>query len=240
MEKNRNIVQTFTEMAPRYTKVVDTELNRFWGWSYPGFIKMLLSKINLSADDIILDVATGTGVIPSLLEERGHPGNQIHGLDITYAMLRQAKNKFGGQNAPIGQRLVCASAMEMPYADAVFSQVICGLASHHMDVKSLTSESYRILGQDGKLTIADIGGSNLLEIPVINFIARVFAFFYFVMFENIHRAWAETKAVSNVLSRDGWSMVLQETGFKKIVIQELVSKYFWVPAPLLIMAEKKE
>jgi hypothetical protein len=84
MEDKANIIEAFSELAPRYEQVVNSELNRFWGWSYTGFINLLIASTTVQPQDIILDVATGTGVIPSLFEKAGHPHNQIHGLDITY------------------------------------------------------------------------------------------------------------------------------------------------------------
>jgi ubiquinone/menaquinone biosynthesis C-methylase UbiE len=238
MEDKANIVEAFSELAPRYEQVVDSELNRFWGWSYSGFVNLLLAATSVQPQDIILDVATGTGVIPSLLEKAGHPRNQIHGLDITMAMLVHARRRLSSQAGHVDQHLVCASAMEMPYANSAFSQVICGLATHHMDVKKLVLESYRVLQSGGKVTIADVGGSNVMKFPPVRFLVRIFAFCYFILFENIKRAWAETRAVSNVLSKDDWNLVLIESGFRNIVIQKLTSRYFWVPAPLLIKAEK--
>jgi ubiquinone/menaquinone biosynthesis C-methylase UbiE len=238
MEDKAILVEAFSELAPRYEQVVDSELNRFWGWSYSGFVNKLLATTPMVEEDIILDIATGTGVIPSLLDKAGLPGNHIHGLDITLTMLRHAKLRLGDENGHVNQNLVCASAMEMPYANSVFNKITCGLATHHMDVNQFISESYRVLQSGGKLTIADVGGSNLLKLPVIKFFVKLFAFCYFVLFENITRAWAETKAVSNVLSKDDWSLVLRESGFCNIVIQELTSRYFWVPAPLIIKSEK--
>jgi Methylase involved in ubiquinone/menaquinone biosynthesis len=238
MEDKANIIEAFSEMAPRYEQVVNSELNRFWGWSYNGFINLLIASTPIQPQDIILDVATGTGVIPSLLEKAGHPHNQIHGLDITLSMLMHAKRRLGDQDDQSNHNLVCASAMEMPYANSSFSQVICGLATHHMDVKKLIRESYCILRSGGKLTIADVGGSNVLKFPAVKFLVRIFAFCYFMLVENKSRAWAESRAVSNVLSKDDWSLVLMDSGFRNIVIQKLSTRYFWVPAPLLIKAEK--
>ena len=111
MEENQKIVEAFTELAPRYEQTVNSELNRFWGWSYSGFVNLLLASTTLHPQDIILDVATGTGVIPSLLEKAGHPRNQIHGLDITMAMLMHARRRLGTQEGQTNQHLVCASAM---------------------------------------------------------------------------------------------------------------------------------
>ena len=239
VDNKANITEAFSEMAPRYEQVVDSELNRFWGWSYSGFVDLLLKSTPVQPHDIILDVATGTGVIPSLLEKAGHPREQIHALDITMAMLQHARLRLGGsQDDRANPHLVCASAMEMPYGNSNFSQVFCGLATHHMDVKKLVGEFYRVLQSGGTVTMADVGGSNILRFPPVKLLVRIFAFCYFSLFENSSRAWAETSAVSNVLSGDDWRLVLGDSGFRNIVIQKLASRYFWVPAPLLIKAEK--
>ena len=238
MEDNSNIIDAFSEMAPRYEQVVDSELNRFWGWSYNGFINLLLASTPIQPQDIILDVATGTGVIPSHLEKAGHPNNQIHALDIAMSMLMHAKRRLGVQDRHANQNLVCASAMNMPYANSGFTQVICGLATHHMDVKILILECYRIMQNGGKLTIADAGGSRLWKLPGVKCLLRVAAFLYFFLVENKSRALAETKAVSNVLSKDEWKDNLLGSGFKDVVILKLKSRFFWVPSPLLIKAEK--
>jgi ubiquinone/menaquinone biosynthesis C-methylase UbiE len=240
MEEKTNIIDAFSEMAPRYEQVVDTELNRFWGWSYAGFVNLLVSSTVIQPQDIILDVATGTGVIPSLLGKAGHPRNQIHGLDITLPMLKRARHRLGDTEGHLDENLTCASAMEMPYADSEFTQVICGLATHHMDVDKLLRESYRVLKSGGRLTIGDVGGSSLWKLPGVKFLVRMLAFVYFFLTENKSRAWAETSAVSNVLSKDDWDLALSKSGFRNIVIQRLKSRYFWVPAPLLIKAEKLE
>jgi ubiquinone/menaquinone biosynthesis C-methylase UbiE len=127
--------------------------------------------------------------------------------------------------------------MDMPYENAGFTQVICGLATHHMDVKKMILESSRVLRSGGKLTIADAGGSRLWKLPGVKFLLRIAAFIYFFLIENKSRAWAETSAVSNVLSREEWNGILTNSGFRNIVILKLKSRYFWVPAPLLIKAE---
>jgi len=238
MEDKANLVEAFTEMAPRYEQVVDSELNRFWGWSYSGFVNRLLAATHIEPQDLILDVATGTGVIPSRLEKAGHPQNLIHGLDITLTMLMHARRRLADQNGHVNQNLVCASAMEMPYANSAFMQITCGLATHHMNVTQLISESHRVLHSQGKLTIADAGGSKFWKFPGVKFLLRIVAFIYFFLVENKSRAWAESDAVANVLSKDDWKQILINSGFRNIVIQELKSRYFWVPSPLLIIAEK--
>jgi ubiquinone/menaquinone biosynthesis C-methylase UbiE len=186
----------------------------------------------------MLDLATGTGVIPMKVTAEGSGGSRIHGLDITMSMLARARQKIIAGKIQDRVDLVCASAMDIPYAGESFDLVTCALATHHMDLKLLLSETWRTLRKEGMLSIADVGGSNLWKSPIVKLILQVAAFAYFLLKENINRAWAEAKAVSNVRSKEEWSNLLIETGFKDIKITRLKSKHRWIPEPLVIQAIK--
>jgi len=239
MEDKENIIETFTELAPRYEEVVDSELNRFWGWSYTDFINQLIQMTPIPQRGRMLDIATGTGVIPMKVATAGLGKSRIHGLDITMSMLTRAKKKLTERNIRNTVDLVCASGMDIPYANGSFDLVTCALATHHMDVNLLLSEMHRILADGGTLSIADVGGSNLWKSPVVKFFLRIFAFIYFLFKENINRAWAEADAVSNVRSKEEWFDLLVKIGYKEISITKLRSKHFWIPEPLVINAIKK-
>ncbi|HLO15787.1 MAG TPA: methyltransferase domain-containing protein [Anaerolineales bacterium] len=238
MSDKEHIIETFTELAPRYEEVVNAELNRFWGWSYVGFVNRLIEMTPVSERGRILDLATGTGVIPIKLITEGFSRNRIHGLDITRSMLARARNKVIAAEIQDKVDLVCASAVEVPYASESFDLVTCALATHHMDVKLLLSEIYRILHKGGMLSIADVGGSNLWKSPSVKFFLHIAAFVYFLFKENINRAWAEAEAVSNVRSKEEWLELLIEAGFQDIKITKLKSKHRWIPEPLVIQAIK--
>ena len=238
MNNKENIIETFTELAPRYEEVVNAELDRFWGWSYQGFVDQLIQYTPMPTNGKLLDIATGTGVIPIKIITGNENTNQINGLDITLSMLLNAKTKFTVQKLPSQINLVCASAMSIPYASNSFDLITCALATHHMDVKLLLSESQRILRDGGTLSIADVGGSSLWKSPIVKFFLQVAAFGYFLFKENINRAWAESEAVSNVRSKEEWFDLLTEVGFKNIKITKLKSKHRWIPEPLVIQAIK--
>ena len=192
------LVEAFTDMAPDYERKVNSELNLFWGWSYQGFVKELIERTPIFKTDTILDVATGTGVISHHLAREGRSQNHIHALDITYPMLKRARDRFENSNIGDEGELICASAMDMPYNEGTFSLVICGLATHHMEVEKFVFESHRILTSDGRLSIIDVGGSLNWNIPGVKFLIRIVAYLYFLITENHSRAWAESSAISNV------------------------------------------
>ncbi len=234
-EKNK-IIQAFTNMASRYEEVVDSELHNFWGWSYKGVVDVLFKDLPVNNNDKILDIATGTGVIPDRLMKDGVLSDHIHGLDITMAMLEQAQRRFIGAIKQGQINLVCATAMKMPYANESFTLAICGLATHHMSVEKLLQEIHRILQKGGRLTIADAGGMLYWKIPGVKFLLKLAAFIYFSITDDRSRAWSEADAVSNVRSREEWFSLLLQNGFEDISIVKLKSKFSWISAPLIIKA----
>ena len=237
MTKNENIIEAFTEIAPKYEEVLDAEMSRFWGWSYYGFIDNLINLTPINNEQKILDIATGTAVIPiKLLNKIGE--KNIHGLDITHSMLLQANQKLTENSYNEIVKLTCASAMEMPYANQSFDLVFCGLATHHMNVSTLVEEVSRILRIGGKLSFADVSSSKLWIIPGIKWVLRIFTFIYYMIVEDPNRAWAEAGAVSNVRTAEEWHSQLESLNFTNISIKKLESKHFWIPSPLVIQAEK--
>lgn len=238
MKDNEYLIEAFTEMAPDYERKVNSELDFLWGWSYQAFLNVLIEKTPIHKNDRILDVATGTGVISHHLAHNGLSKKNIHALDITYPMLIQTKKRFEKSKIKDKGSLVCASAMEMPYQGNVFNLVICGLATHHMNVEKFVSESKRILATNGRLSIIDVGGSLVWKIPGIRSIFRVLAYFFFLMRESHTRAWAESASISNLMSKEEWQTLLTNLGFKDLEIVKLRSKNWFIPSPLFIQAVK--
>lgn len=236
MKEKKAIQEAFTEMSSHYEEVVDGELNLFWGWSYHKFLEELVTQTDFQENQKILDIATGTLVIPRKILEKKIPGIKITGLDITESMLRQGKKKLEAEGIQSAIDLTCADAMALPYSDRSFDVVVSGLASHHMDIPLMLSEMKRVLKPGGLLSIVDVGTSPIWEKKLFQVAARIFAFFYFLIKENSSRAWAEAAAVSNLRTPEGWENDLSKVGFNTIRIKKLKSKYKWAPEPLSIQS----
>lgn len=237
-KEKQALVEAFAEMAPDYERTVDAELNRFWGWSYASFLEELFTNTPIKDNDVVLDLATGTGVISHHLAKAGVTRAPIHALDITYGMLLRARQRFSQSGLLDRGRMVCASALDMPYCPGHFSLVICGLATHHMDVDRFINECHRILETGGRLSIIDAGGSIFWKVPGVRLLLRIAAYIYFIITENHSRAWAESSAVSHVHTKEEWEQLLAEKGFNLTEVRKLKSKYPLVPSPLLIKAVK--
>jgi ubiquinone/menaquinone biosynthesis C-methylase UbiE len=236
MKEKQAIQEAFTELSSHYEEAVDGELNLFWGWSYHKFLEELVNQTTFQENQKILDIATGTLVIPRKILNLKVPGIQITGLDITESMLRQGKKKLKEEGIESDIDLTCADAMALPYSDASFDVVVSGLASHHMNIPTMLSEMKRVLKPGGLLSIVDVGTSTIWDKKIFKGAARVFAFFYFLIKENSSRAWAEAAAVNNLRTPEGWENDLSLVGFNIIRIKKLKSKYKWAPEPLSIQS----
>ena len=120
MDGNRAVREAFTELAPRYEQAMDQELDGFLSRSYDEFIDLLLEFAPIQADDLVLDVATGTARIPRELVDRSRARGGIVGLDITPAMLEHARNRCSADRYAKRIHLLCASGSAMAFAAGTF------------------------------------------------------------------------------------------------------------------------
>src|SRR5665811_1411228 len=145
MDSTDAVIEAFTELAPSYEKTLDAEVRQMWGISYRQFVDQFIATIPIQDGNDILDVATGTGVIPLRIAQRVSSQCRIVGLDITPAMLCYAQSAVQAAGLSSLIRLVCASGMAMPFGEGAFDVVTCGLGTHHMDGQRLIREMRRVL-----------------------------------------------------------------------------------------------
>jgi len=236
MKEKQAIKETFTDLSSHYEEAINWELNKFWGWSYQRFLDELVKRTPIREGQKILDIATGTSVIPRKIASGNTSGIHIAGLDITESMLRHGQAEIQEEEAQTIISLACGDAMALPFSGQSFDVVLSGLASHHMSIPLMLSEKRRVLKPAGLLSFIDVGMSPFWELPIIRGITRIIVFMYFLFQKNPARAWAESVAISNTRTPEGWYEELKKAGFEDIKITKLSSKYRWVPEPLTIQA----
>ena len=236
MKEKQAIQEAFTDLAPRYEVVLNDELKTFWGWSYQEYVNLLVERTEISENQKILDIATGTAMIPRKIVQKNIPGIHITGLDITESMLLQGKHALSDPVYQNKINLTCGDAMSLPFAAESFDVIVTGLASHHMDISRMLNEIRRTIKKNGKLLMIDVGVTPIWHLPIIGGLTRVFAFVYFLFKQNMTRAFAEAFAATNLLTAEEWQDALLELGFRDIIIKEIPGKYGWIPNPLTIRA----
>lgn len=236
MADNNVIIEAFTELAPRYEETMDRELRQFLGLSYEELVDRLVGAASVNEGDVVLDVATGTALIPLKLLDKVETGGRVVGLDITLAMLRHGRKNVEARGSSLCVSLVCASAVAMPFVEGVFDAAICGFGMHHMDVPQLLSEMRRVLKLGGSLIMADVGASTFWRSFWGIILLRIILAIYRLSHMSSARAQAEMEALANVRTVDEWRTILSDFGFTKIEITESPARRRWYPCALIMRA----
>ncbi len=231
------VLEAFTELSTHYEQTIDRELQELWGVSYSEFIGNVVHVVPNGRPRTILDVATGTAQIPLALASL-QPDSSLVGLDLTPAMLQAARTNVGSHGLNDQIRLVCASAMDMPFPDGYFDTVVCGLAMHHMDVPHVLTEIVRVLRQGGTLILADVNTPPFWRSPIGNALIGM-ASLIFRALHNTARARAELAAIPNLLTADEWRDLLARSGLNAEVLSTTRGRRPMYPQAVLIRGTKK-
>lgn len=115
-------------------------------------LDLLVTRCAPRADDDVLDVACGPGVVSCALAPRVR---HVTGIDITPAMLTEAARL---QRASGLQNLawIRGDVNRMPFPDASFSLVVSRYAMHHCeDPRTVIAEMARVCAPGGRVVVAD-------------------------------------------------------------------------------------
>ncbi len=117
----------------------------------PRWRRALVDAVGADADDVVLDVATGTGLVAVELARRY--GCRVVGLDRSADMLAEASRRNGLITA-----LVNGRAERLPFADATFDHVTFTYLLRYVDdPASAVSELARVLKPGGRLAALEFG-----------------------------------------------------------------------------------
>jgi demethylmenaquinone methyltransferase/2-methoxy-6-polyprenyl-1,4-benzoquinol methylase len=111
----------------------------------PRWRHALVSEVRADPDDLVLDVATGTGLVAVELARRY--GSRVVGLDRSTEMLVEAARRNGSIDS-----LVNARAERLPFADETFDHVTFTYLLRYVDDPAATiRELARVLKPGGRL-----------------------------------------------------------------------------------------
>lgn len=229
------VVDAFTEMSATYEQTVDWEIRQLWGISYRDFIGHFLSRLGLCGGLRVLDVATGTGVIPLALLGTAAWRGSVVGLDLTPAMLAHAQRNVGAARAGDRAALVCASGLRLPFADGVFDVAVCALGTHHMQPRELLGEMRRVLRPGGRVLVADVARTDFWR----TWLGRAFLsgmIAWYGLTKGGARLKAEVDAIGNLLTVEEWQDLMQHVGFTGVRLTQLPARRPWLPSGVLIQA----
>ena len=116
-------------------------------------LSLIVRESELQEEDLVLDMATGTGF---LAIELARHSRRVIGIDITPAMLARA-SKAKEEQGIYNLSFLMADGESLPFHDETFDVVACRLGIHHFpEPKGQIFEMKRVAKARGKVVIADI------------------------------------------------------------------------------------
>lgn len=124
----------------------DWHWQRFWCRNETPFVAAALASFPTGT---ALDVGTGTGRYAGVLRGLGH---EVHGIDLSEAMLERASAYLGGSKG-----LAVADLRSAPFPTSSFDLLTCcRVLSHVEDVDAALVEFRRLLRPRGRVVITDV------------------------------------------------------------------------------------
>lgn len=124
--------RSYDNIARRYDGV--------WGGRFEAVARRIWELISPAAGAIVLDIGTGTGIVPHTLGARLRELSGVIGCDRSVGMLSMASVRMPNM------RLVTAEAMNLPFREATFHVATASFVlSHLSDYRAGLLEAYRVL-----------------------------------------------------------------------------------------------
>ena len=117
------------------------------------FADAVVERGNVGPGHSVLDVACGTGFVARRAAAKVGPTGRVVGLDTNAKMLDTAKRVTAGVKPEIEWHE--ASALEMPFTDAEFDEVLCQQGAQFFpDIAKGIAEMLRVLKPEGRLVFS--------------------------------------------------------------------------------------
>lgn len=144
-QQNERVVDQFSRQAESYARMVND--NKITG----PFDR--IAFLDPAPADRVLDVACGTGrFVLSLAGRVKH----VTGIDLTPAMIEQARAARAGTSLTNIEWKI-GDVAALPFADGVFTLVVCSAAFHHFaNPPAVLSEMRRVCAAGGRVFVMDV------------------------------------------------------------------------------------
>lgn len=113
----------------------------------------LVASFRLPPGGAVLDMGTGPGTLVPYLQTALGPSGRVYPFDLSFEMLRQAKDKLGPGDPPPVQ----ATAMRLPFRAGSFDAVVCFAAfPHFADKGQALGEMARVAKAGAPIIVAHL------------------------------------------------------------------------------------
>ncbi len=150
-DKEEHVGNVFTSVATNYDLMNDAMsmgMHRLWK-------KILVELCGISKNDVILDIASGTGDIPKIINSNCKD-TEIYMTDINIDMLLEGRNRAINENFSSNCHFCQLSGELIPFKNKTFDLITVGFGLRNFTNKEKgLEEMRRCLKQNGKLLILE-------------------------------------------------------------------------------------
>jgi len=176
----------------------------------------------IQADDILLDVACGTGDVARTFATADIRPSRIVGVDFSLAMLE------GAQSRPIDHGIFCqGDALKLPAANAGVSIVSCAFGIRNFQhLEAGLAEMYRVLRIGGRAVILEfsIPRNPLLRSPYLFYFNKLMPLAATLISRDRTGAYRYLpRSVVSFPSREGIISALKAAGFSRVTAHPLTA-----------------
>ncbi len=155
-DSRKAVVETYLQRAPRYNLAVRLfDAFAWFGFNISGWRKQAISALNLKPGDTVVDIGCGTGLNFPLLYQAVTSSGKIIAVDLSDAMLDQARQAIA-VNKWANVQLVCSDAAQFEFPSKVDAVVSAYTLTLVPDCGSVISNAFAALGTGGRLVILDM------------------------------------------------------------------------------------
>lgn len=150
--RKQQALELFAPLGPTY----DRYANLLSFGQDPRWRRFLVSRIDASPEDTILDVATGTAAVAIELARRS--GCRIVGVDQSREMLEQGRRRVAEAGLAERIELVEGTAEQLPFADSSFDGLtFTYLLRYVADPLATLEELARVVRPGGTIAMLEFG-----------------------------------------------------------------------------------
>lgn len=207
-KSREDVVVTYKRRAKGYDYVVRLfDFFSLFGFNISGWRMKAISALNLQPGDTVVDLGCGTGLNFQLLHQAVTSTGKIFAVDLSDAMLDQARQIIA-LNKWTNIQLICADAAQFMFPPKVNAIVSTYTLTLVPDCERVISNAYKSLSPGGRLVILDMAWPTYIPL-----------WFRHILF--FLRSYGVTL---EVLRRRPWKIVQSSM---KDLFQDYTHKQFW-------------
>ncbi len=226
------IKEMFNAIAPRYdflNRLLSLRQDVYWR-------RVMISALNLTNQDIILDVACGTGDVMIEIIDRNPNQKQVIGVDFAPEMLKLASNKLTQKNTGRNThqsihrnihksiQLIAGNGLHLPFSSNTFDAITIAFGIRNiMDRESALTCFFNCLKPGGALAVLE------LATPKNKFFLSLYLFYFKRILPLIGSFFSKQinaytylpESVINFPAADEFAAIMKQAGFTGIKWQSL-------------------